>query len=82
LEGKQIWYITAPASVPLSSIEQVSLRDIEKNKKVLSHMGNDYGFIQDAAEVKTYSKIMTPNSSDDGYRTGKYDQSKQIPVLC
>jgi hypothetical protein len=72
IKGKQIWYITAPASVPLSAIEKISLRDIEKGKKVLSHNGNDYSFMQDPAQVKTYSKVLTPNSSDDGYRTSKY----------
>jgi hypothetical protein len=78
LEGKQIWYITAPASVSLSSIGQMSLRDIEKGKKALSHNGNDYGFTQDASEDKTNTMIMIPNSSDDGYRAGKYNRYHRV----
>jgi len=72
LEGKQIWYITAPASVSISSIEQISLQDIKEGKPILSHGGNNYGLSQDIAVDKTYTKILAPNESNDGYCTGKY----------
>jgi hypothetical protein len=72
LEGKQIWYITAPASVPISSIQKVSLAGIKQGEAILSHNGSNYGFQQDASVNSTYTKIVMPNSSDDGYRTGKY----------
>ncbi|TVY30911.1 hypothetical protein LHYA1_G000779 [Lachnellula hyalina] len=70
LEGKQIWYFTAPASVPISSIKKMSLSAVEDGEKVCSHNNHDYGFVKDTAEDKTYTKIMVPNSSDDGYQTG------------
>jgi hypothetical protein len=70
LEGKQIWCITAPASVPISSIGSTALRDMEKGGKVLTYNHNDYRFTQDATDEKAYFKIMNPNSSDDGYHTG------------
>jgi len=72
LEGKQIWYITAPASVSISSIEKISLQDIKDGKPILLHEGSNYGFAQDIAQDKTYTKIMAPNESNDGYCTGKY----------
>jgi hypothetical protein len=71
LEGKQIWYFTAPASVPISKIKETSLLAVKNGEKVCSHDNNDYGFIQDTAEDRTYTKIMVPNSSDDGYKIGK-----------
>jgi len=71
LEGKQIWYFTAPGSVPISSIQHMSLQDAKDGKKIFSHNGKDYGFVQDVAEDKTYTKIMVP-SSKDGYRAGKH----------
>jgi hypothetical protein len=70
LEGKQIWYFTAPTSVPVSSIQHMSLQNAKDGKKIFSHSGNDYGFFQDVVEDKTYTKIMVP-SSKDGYRAGK-----------
>jgi len=72
LEGKQIWYITAPASVSISSIEKISLQDIKDGKPILLHEGNNYGFAQDIAQDKTYRNIMAPSESNDGYCTGKY----------
>ena len=69
LKGKQIWYFTAPASVPISSIESMSLLDVKAGEPVLKHKNDDYGFMQDSAEDKTYTKIMVPSSSDNGYKT-------------
>jgi DNA-directed RNA polymerase I subunit RPA34.5 len=71
LEGKQIWYFTAPAALPLSLIDQMSFEDTTIGRAILHYNGNDYGFIRDSAEDKTYTKIMVPHSSDDGYRTSK-----------
>ena len=64
--------MTAPASVPLSSLRQTSLAKITTGNTVLSHNGDDYGFIQDYSEDIAYTKIMVPKSSDDGYRAGNY----------
>jgi len=70
LEGKEVWYFTAPASLPISSIEQVSLRDARSSKAMVTHDGNEYGFIPDSADDKTYTKIMVPHGSG-GYRIGE-----------
>lgn len=81
LEGKQIWYFTAPASVPISAVEEMSLQAAKESRTVISHNGSDYGFVQDAAEDKVYTKIMVPSSSDDGYRAGKSPFRSQISRL-
>ncbi|KAI9643646.1 hypothetical protein NHQ30_008268 [Ciborinia camelliae] len=71
LEGKEIWYITAPASVPIASVKEIALRDAKLGKAVFSQGGNDYGFVHDPLEDKTYTKILLPNSSKDGYSIEK-----------
>ncbi|PQE13381.1 hypothetical protein CJF31_00008396 [Rutstroemia sp. NJR-2017a BVV2] len=68
LEGKQIWYITAPASVSIDTIKDMSLRGARSGKVVLSQKGNEYGFVEDTAENKTYTKLMLPNKAKNGYR--------------
>ena len=71
LKGKQIWYITAPASVSMEAIETMSWPgDIQKNA-VISFNGKDYGFVQGTGEAKASTKFMVPNRSDDGYRPGE-----------
>ncbi|PSS09061.1 hypothetical protein M430DRAFT_53620 [Amorphotheca resinae ATCC 22711] len=76
LQGKQIWYITAPASAPLSSIEELSLLDIKEHRKVLSHKGDNYGFFEDESEATAITKVLVPSSSDDGYRSAKTPVNK------
>jgi hypothetical protein len=71
LRGKEIWYITAPASVSLSSVEELSLLNIQERKEILSHNGDAYAFVPDASEAKSYTKVMVPNSSDDSYHIGR-----------
>lgn len=70
LEGKQIWYITAPATVSIDTIKDMSLRGAKSGNVVLSHNGVEYGFVEDTAENKTYTKLMLPNKAKDGYRIG------------
>ncbi|KAL2072207.1 hypothetical protein VTL71DRAFT_11550 [Oculimacula yallundae] len=67
LQGKQVWYFTAPASIPISEIKAMSLGDAKHGKTVLTHEGNEYGFMKDSAEDTTYTRIMVP-SSDVGYK--------------
>ncbi|KAL3426281.1 hypothetical protein PVAG01_03072 [Phlyctema vagabunda] len=66
LEGKEIWYITTPASTPLSAVKEISLKAVKKGKAVLSQDGNDYGFVQDDTEDNGFTKIMLPTGK--GYR--------------
>lgn len=72
LEGKEIWYITAPASVPLGSIEGLSLHGVKERKDVLSYNGDGFSFAPGASEAKASTKVMVPNTSDGGYHTGKH----------
>lgn len=72
LEGKEIWYITTPASVPISSIREASLANLKQGSAILSHHDNNYGFIQGSSEDVTYTKVMVPNSAEDGYRASNY----------
>jgi hypothetical protein len=80
LEGKQIWYITAPASVSIDTIKDMSLRGARSGKIVLSQKGNEYGFVEDTTENKTYTKLMLPNKAKNGYRTGMLSRIATLKV--
>lgn len=61
LGGKQIWYITAPASLPLHALTSVSLPAVLAGQPVLTHRGQDYGFIRDdAGAAPTHTHILVP----------------------
>lgn len=70
LTGRQIWYITAPASVPISAIKKVSLKDAQGGKPALSHNGEEYGFVQNEVEDNRYSRIMLPDEAGSSYHLG------------
>jgi hypothetical protein len=83
LGGKQIWYFTAPASIPISSIQSMSLLDMKNGDAVYSHDGIDYGFSQDTqdiAEESSHTIIMVP-SPDKGYQTGRQKPRQPIARL-
>ncbi|KAK5201776.1 hypothetical protein LTR16_001514 [Cryomyces antarcticus] len=67
LAGKQVWYITAPASVAITAIKDVSLEAVRKGKSVLQHEGIDYGFVMDASGGET-ARLLLPSDSDEKYR--------------
>lgn len=70
LSGKEIWYITAPASVPASAITKIS---IEHSKGGISHNGKDYAFIQDNGDEKKATKLLIPSGSSQDYSFGMFD---------
>ncbi|KAL4952315.1 DNA-directed RNA polymerase I, subunit RPA34.5 [Aspergillus filifer] len=48
LNGKQIFHITAPASLPLSKVKEVSLAGALKGEPILEHKGKQYGIPGDS----------------------------------
>ena len=43
LQGKYIWHITAPASVPISDIKRMTRTNILEGEAILTHKGSRYG---------------------------------------
>lgn len=72
LQGKEVWYITAPASVPLSTIKEFSLQGVEEHKEILSYNGDDYAFVPDASEARAHTKIMVLSGPSNNYVAGRY----------
>jgi DNA-directed RNA polymerase I subunit RPA34.5 len=71
LAGKQLWYITAPASVPIGVVKQVSLRDVQLGRPALSLNGRDYGFAQEQTGDRGNTKVLIPDGKSTLYRVGK-----------
>lgn len=75
LAGKQLWYITAPASVPIGAVKQVYLQDVQLWKPALSFGGRDYGFVQDQAGEGNSTKVLIPEGNNNAYRVGRKEPS-------
>ena len=68
-QGKQIWYFTAPASVPIEVIQKqpIPLDKIQSGKPFLSHNGDDYtGAFEDQSTVHTI-KLLIPSKAGNQY---------------
>ncbi|MCJ1359415.1 MAG: hypothetical protein MMC33_009417 [Icmadophila ericetorum] len=50
LEGKQIWYLTLPSSVPIDKMTEIPLGSLSTMDPVLSHNGSNYGVVQEAED--------------------------------
>lgn len=71
LAGKQLWHIIAPASVPISEIKEVSLRDVQLGQPALTFNGHHYSFIQEQAGDRGNTKVLIPDCENVMYRVGK-----------
>lgn len=58
LEGKQVFHITAPSSLPISHIQEIDFGKAMQGEPILSHKGVDYGLVAKAQEQKQGSETL------------------------
>ncbi|KAL8646656.1 MAG: hypothetical protein Q9210_006011 [Variospora velana] len=68
LSGKQIWHITAPASVPIESIQEVPIQKVTSGASIMSHKNADYGLVTEANINSTEKVLLVPSSEGNVYR--------------
>lgn len=68
LDGKQIWHITTPASVPIASIKKISTQTINKGTSILSYKGEEYGLVSTGAEQAISRALFIPSAETNDYR--------------
>ena len=66
LEGKEIWHIAAPSSVPISTIKELSQQQILSRSSILSYKGSDYGLIPASS---TNEALLLPSAEDNQYKS-------------
>ncbi|KAL8658058.1 MAG: hypothetical protein Q9226_001319 [Calogaya cf. arnoldii] len=68
LHGKQVWYITAPASVPVGLIEEVSKREVAEGGSILSYKNAEYGLIAEPDTKHEGKLLLVPSPEHNDYR--------------
>ncbi|OCK84389.1 hypothetical protein K432DRAFT_125070 [Lepidopterella palustris CBS 459.81] len=66
ISQKQIWHITAPANVPITSVKEIALEKAGSEEAILNHKGIDYGFNFSDKGADDTTKVLIPGP--DGYR--------------
>ncbi len=70
LEGKQIWHITTPASVPITSVHDIPMQKTQDGSSILSYKGTDYGLVPDTADsISSEPALLFPSSPGNEYRS-------------
>ncbi len=72
LQGKQIWHITAPESVPITLVKEVSTQDISNGTSILEYHGAKYGLVLESDVEQTSGRaLLLPSSKTNAYRPSK-----------
>lgn len=81
-EGKQIWYFTAPKSVPIEVIQKqrIPLDKFHAGKSIFSHEGAEYtGKFEEP--VNHAIKVLIPGKTGNNYETRRSNSGGPISVL-
>ncbi|KAI1124595.1 DNA-directed RNA polymerase I subunit RPA34.5-domain-containing protein [Nemania abortiva] len=69
LEGKQVWYFTAPASLPITVLKdmEIDLASLSKGGPLLTHNGDNYGLDLESHATNTQIQLLIPSRGGDKY---------------
>ncbi|KAL8866035.1 MAG: hypothetical protein Q9174_006537, partial [Haloplaca sp. 1 TL-2023] len=67
LRGKQIWHITAPASVPIDTITEVPVQKVATGEAILKHDEDDYGLVAETDATGDRKVLLIPSTDDNRY---------------
>ena len=69
LQGKEIWHITTPGSVPVSLVKEVSTQNVGNGASVLEHRGAKYGLVSESGVNQSISQVLLlPSAQKNDYR--------------
>ncbi|KAI0098136.1 DNA-directed RNA polymerase I subunit RPA34.5-domain-containing protein [Nemania sp. FL0031] len=69
LEGKQVWYFTAPASLPITVLKdmEIDLASASQGGPLLTHNGDNYGLDLESYATNTQIQLLIPSRGGDKY---------------
>ncbi|KAI0123611.1 DNA-directed RNA polymerase I subunit RPA34.5-domain-containing protein [Xylariales sp. AK1849] len=71
LEGKQVWYFTAPASLPITVLKdmEIDLSKAQSGGALLNHNGDAYGVELEPYATSTQIQLLIPSKGGEKYAT-------------
>ncbi|GAW13264.1 hypothetical protein ANO14919_026440 [Xylariales sp. No.14919] len=69
LEGKQVWYFTAPASLPITVLKdmEIDLSKATSGGPLLTHGGDNYGLDLESYATNTQIQLLIPSQGGEKY---------------
>ncbi|KAL8923324.1 MAG: hypothetical protein Q9208_004724 [Pyrenodesmia sp. 3 TL-2023] len=68
LQGKQMWHITFPASVPIDLIKEVPIQKVASGDPILSYKDAEYGLVAEADVDGVEKVLLVPAMNDNSYK--------------
>lgn len=78
LQGKELWHITVPKSVPVSLITEVSTKIVFTGAAILSHNGAEYGLIPETQDKTAQRIVLLPSSKTTDYESAGINITKTL----
>jgi hypothetical protein len=60
--SKELWYISAPASLPITALKEVALEEFANGQAIMEHKGEHYALIGDPAALES-TRILLPQDN-------------------
>ena len=81
--NRPVWYITAPASLPLSTLKEFSMSAIGQGTPVMNHRGRDYGISKTKMQGPKQETVLQPSGGAGTMQQSplQFSQSYQIYEL-
>jgi hypothetical protein len=67
--GKELWHIIAPSSVPIESLKELDMEDLNGKKPLLSHKGLDYALKARPLSKRSVEMLLLPRKKQNVYHT-------------
>ncbi|KAG6015212.1 hypothetical protein E4U43_005610 [Claviceps pusilla] len=82
LQGKQVWYFTVPANVPISVVQnmEIPMNQSNRDDRVFSHDGEDYGISFDSMMPKSSIQILIPSADGAQYQSASHQINQVMHV--
>ncbi|KAK7559076.1 DNA-directed RNA polymerase I subunit RPA34.5-domain-containing protein [Phyllosticta paracitricarpa] len=78
LSKKQIWHITAPASIDVKQVKEFALGQGMDNKTVLQHKGAEYAFARASDDSQTAAKLLVPTGKGYAAVPNEFSQTLHL----
>lgn len=78
LSGKKLWHITAPASIPLKSIETLNADALKSETSVLTYKKRQYCLSNDSNDSNDSAQLLLPRETGKTYKRLKMSVSQSF----
>lgn len=81
-EGKQIWYFTAPASIPIEVIQEhaLPLSKIQSGEPIITHNGAEYNATLEEGTTLHSIQVLLPTETGDKYELMKQPIAQALHI--